>query len=110
MAVVEPVLKKGRAWRTAKRLLRKLVGMYVLVGVGMYAFQDKLVFPGASRQGQADTHVRPMLGETLVTLQAADGTSLVGLFGKADAPQVGQMPVDGPRPTVLFFYGNGMCM
>jgi len=65
----------------------------------------QIVFPGADSQGQIDTQVRPGDGCELLTLRGLGGTKIAALFGKSTAPHT-----PGPRPALLFFYGNGMCM
>lgn len=106
------VTGQGRLKRLVKRALRTLLLAYVLVCVGVLLFQEKLIFPGASTQGAAESRVKPEPGETLVNLKSPSGVPLVGLFGIADSPNLGQTQgKDGAqRPTVLFFYGNAMCV
>ena len=126
---------RQRVWRKAKRVLRSVVVIYLLVCLVMYLLQTKLIFPGASMQGTAEAVVRPGAGEELVRLTTKDGVPVVGLFGKAEPPRVplrvatggrevgvaetlsqtqtgGQdaRVTDAPHPVVLYFYGNGECM
>jgi pimeloyl-ACP methyl ester carboxylesterase len=65
----------------------------------------QLVFPGSQSQGQNSSRVQPTVGCELVQLRAADGTKIVSLFGKGIASR--EQPASF---TLLFFYGNGMCM
>lgn len=104
-AVVTLPLKQ-RVKRQAVRLVKLLVIAYLVVGVMLAAFQTKLIFIGASTQGTAAAVVDPPPISELVHMQAADGTKIEGMFGRS---------VEGAeaalrRPTVLFFYGNAMCM
>jgi hypothetical protein len=114
---------RQRLWRKAKRVLRSIVIIYLLVCLVMYLLQTKLIFPGASMQGTADAVVKPGYGEELVHLKTKDGVALVGLFGKAEPPlpapragtggqdaRVTGLAENAPRPVVLYFYGNGECM
>jgi fermentation-respiration switch protein FrsA (DUF1100 family) len=97
---------KQRVKRQTVRLVKLLAIAYVVVGLMLAAFQTKLIFIGASTQGTEAAVVDPPPISELVHLRAADGTRIEGLFGRS---------VDGEaaalrRPTVLFFYGNAMCM
>jgi pimeloyl-ACP methyl ester carboxylesterase len=88
------------------RLVKLVVVVYVVVGLMLAAFQTKLIFIGAATQGKPEAVVDPPPLSELVRMRAADGAEVVGLFGRS---------VDGAeaarrRPTVLFFYGNAMCM
>jgi hypothetical protein len=72
--------------------------------------QDSLIFPGASTQGRKEAVVRPSGGEELVHLTTADGDSVYAIFGKAMNADGTELADASTRPTILFFYGNGMCM
>jgi fermentation-respiration switch protein FrsA (DUF1100 family) len=76
----------------------------------LYALQTRLIFPGSATQGDPAAAVRPAPGSELVTLRTAAGDRVAALFGpalKADGSPRG----DAARcPTVVFFYGNGMCL
>jgi pimeloyl-ACP methyl ester carboxylesterase len=74
----------------------------------LYLFQTKLIFPGAASQGDPDALVEPMPRSELVRLTTASGEKTVALFGKALLPNGTVAPNAASRPTVLFFYGNGM--
>ena len=100
---------KARLWKISKRVLRSLALIYCLVCLVMYFLQTYLVFPGTFRQGSEDTRTTALDGETLVALKTPAGVPLAGIFGAADLrhhPELKEMP----RPTVLFFYGNGDSM
>jgi pimeloyl-ACP methyl ester carboxylesterase len=64
-----------------------------------------IVFPGSRSQGQTDAIVRPPPGCELLKLQASDGTRIAALFAKDRSSRN-----LATQSTVLFFYGNGMCM
>jgi hypothetical protein len=64
-----------------------------------------LVFPGSSSQGQSESRVQPPNACVLVNMHGPDGTKIVGLFGGSTASHD-----TGTRRTLLYFYGNGMCM
>lgn len=99
-----------RARRLAIRLVRSAILMYVLICVIMFFVQRYLIFPGCLRHGTPETRVQPDAGAELVHLQSADGTAILGLFGKADPPPPNAPPRKNPPPTLLYFYGNGECM
>src|SRR5439155_8969155 len=69
-----------------------------------------LIFPGAATQGHPDAVVRPAGGAQIVSLTASTGDTVTALFGPALTPD-GRPHSDAlHRPTILYFYGNGMCM
>lgn len=78
--------------------------LYLMLGLGCAAFQNKLIFPGAATQGAADALVHPRPGVEIVRLKLEDGTPIVAQF----SPAIGREPA--AAPTVVFFYGNGMCL
>jgi pimeloyl-ACP methyl ester carboxylesterase len=82
--------------------------MYLIICVAMIAFQTSLIFPGSFRKGAPETVLTANATEELVHLKTPDGTPIVGFFGKADGTNPTAPPT--PRPTVLYFYGNGDCM
>lgn len=98
----------------ARRLLRKLLAVLVLIVAGLlvvlYFLQDKMIFPGAATQGTpaARVHARP--GTELLTLSTPHGDTVMALFGPALTPR-GESLADAPsRPALLYFYGNAMCL
>src|SRR4051812_18782694 len=103
---------KIRLWLS--RLFR--IGVLVYLGLCLvFAYlQTKMIFPGAASQGQRQAVVRPatQLAEELVELRAADGTKIVGLFGPALRADGTLLSADqrAAAPTLLYFYGNGMCL
>lgn len=93
---------RPRLWRRwARRLGAGIVGLYVVGCSGLYALQDKMLFPGHSTQGTKDAAATFTPGVERVTLATADGTPIVARFSPADSTNA--------APTVLFCYGNAMC-
>ena len=54
--------------------------------------------------------VRPRADAELVTLSTANGDRVVALFGPALTREGEPHPEASRRPTLLYFYGNGMCL
>src|SRR3954447_4089845 len=113
---IAPVTSPPRArWRV---WVIRIARIFLLVYLGLclvFAYlQTKMIFPGAATQGQRHAVVRPstQLAEELVELRAADGTRIVGLFGPAMRADGTLLPADqrAAAPTLLYFYGNGMCL
>jgi uncharacterized protein len=75
-----------------------------------HSFQTRVIFPGASTQGQPFARVVPRPGSRLVTLEAKRGERVVALFGPALLPDGTPDPDATSRPTMIFFYGNAMCV
>ena len=67
----------------------------------MTSLEQQFIFPGSFRQGTPGARIIPPSGAELLTLRAADGTSIAGLYGAAIHPR------DAHPPTILCFYGNG---
>jgi pimeloyl-ACP methyl ester carboxylesterase len=99
---------KYRLLRRVKRWAKILAVTYLLACLVLYLFQTKLIFPGAASQGTADAVVEPLPRSELVRLTTASGEKTVALFGKALLPNGTEDPAAASRPTVLYFYGNGM--
>ena len=99
--------KKHRRWfwRIVRVALLVYIGAIVVLG----AMQKYFIFPGASSQGRRDAVVRPSEGAELLKLQTPEG-EVAALFGEAMNPDGSVHPDGAHRPTVLYFYGNGMCM
>ena len=97
---------KQRIKRIAIKLLRIAVVAYVGLALVLAVFQTQLIFPGSSTQGRRDALVdAPRLDAELVTRTTPSGDRVVALFGRA----LGRRDAS-TRPTLLYFYGNGMCM
>lgn len=89
------------------RLLRGGLIVYLVLLLVLSALQAKLIFPGAVTQGQPEAIVRESPGTELAKVDTAEG-QIALLFVDAHIPA----PADsaGTTPTILFFYGNGMCL
>ena len=73
--------------------------------------QTQLIFPGAWTQGAADACVDPAaLNAELVTLETREREKVTALFGAALDRDGRPHREAKSRPTMLYFYGNGMCM
>ncbi len=76
----------------------------------LYAIQALVIFPGAESQGKPESVVQPQPGSELIRLATEHDERVVGLFGPAQLPD-GQLDPDAKsRPTLLYFYGNAMCL
>jgi uncharacterized protein len=92
----------------------KIARVPVLVFLGLllvlFAFQDRMIFPGASTQGTSAATVRPRPGTELVKLVTKNGEKVTALFGPALTTAGQPDPQASHRPALIYFYGNGMCM
>ena len=106
-----PDVPSRRSWRRIGwRIVRIPLFVYLGLTLVLAAFQTNLIFPGRSSQGKPEARFVSPTGSERVHLTTADGTPIVALFGPALAAD-GQPREDAAsRPTVLFFYGNGMCL
>ena len=97
---------KQRLWRIARSVL---IG-YLLIVLLLSMFQERLIFPGQSSQGKPFAEFVTPRDAERVKLHLPDGTPIVGLFGPAK--NADRKVITDPRryPTILFFYGNGMCL
>jgi uncharacterized protein len=97
-------------WRWLKRVAVFLVVLYAGLGAVLYFLQAKLMFPGAATQGQAVSRVDAPRDCRLVTLKTQAGETVTALFGPALSPNGKALPDAAGRSTLLYFYGNGMCL
>jgi uncharacterized protein len=97
-----------------RRWIIRLIGYPLLIYVGIAIFfftiQTRMIFPGAETQGSPGAVVRPTPGEELVELTTTPGDRVVALFGKALAPDGSPLADSSTCPTILYFYGNAMCL
>lgn len=101
---------RARCRRAAWRIGRLLVVTYLGLMIVLSVFQARLIFPGAASQGTPGAVVEPRQGVELVRLETAAGVPVTALFAPALTAQ-GSPRSDAPeRPTLLFFYGNGMSL
>lgn len=92
------------------RLLRIPALAYLGFAAMFLLLQARIIFPGHATQGRPEAQVRPRPGTELVRLEAHPGTPVVALYGPALSPQGRPLPDAANRPTLLFFYGNAMCL
>lgn len=92
------------------RIARLLAIIYLGIAAVMFSIQTRIIFPGHETQGQAYAEVRPRRGAELVQLQTPADTRIVALFGPALSADGRPDPRASDRPTLLYFYGNGMCL
>jgi uncharacterized protein len=97
---------RRRAWR----VVRGAIFVYIGVALVLYALQTWMIFPGHSTQGQKLAVVPRGADYELLELQTKTGERVVAVFGKA-LDEGGNVRADASsRPTLVFFYGNGMCL
>jgi fermentation-respiration switch protein FrsA (DUF1100 family) len=101
---------RRRLRRGAARLLGLGLILYATAAVVLSSLQARIIFPGSATQGDPSVAVRPLPGEELVRLRTRAGDPIVALFGPALRPDGTPEPDAPRRPTVLYFYGNGMCL
>lgn len=97
-----------RSW--LKRVLRIVLFVYLGLCIVLFAAQNWFIFPGSATQGRRDAIVKPFDGGEIVTLTAGTGEKVAALFGRALLPDGKPHPDASSRPTIVYFYGNGMCM
>jgi fermentation-respiration switch protein FrsA (DUF1100 family) len=103
--------RDGRGIRGRPMRLLCLISLtYIGFLIVLYALQTRIVFPGASTQGQTFARVEPRLGTELVRLRTEGDESIVALFGPALLADGRPDPRAAERPTMIYFYGNAMCL
>src|SRR5260221_682510 len=105
-----PAKPRSRLRRWTLRIVRILVIVYVVLASILYFAQTWLIFPGHAGQGTRGSFVRATKDSELVTLTTRDGVKIVALFGRALSPDGLPRADSSSRPTVIFFYGNAMCL
>lgn len=101
---VTPVVRPKRSWKyRMARLALSITFIYGAVCLGVAGCQKKLMFPGATSQGNPDFELRPSknLDREIIGLTLADGTPIKVAFAPA------RISDPATAPTILFFYGNG---
>jgi pimeloyl-ACP methyl ester carboxylesterase len=101
---------RSKATKFVIRTARLVVFAYLVVCLVFSLLQESIIFPGAATQGKKDAIVHPLPNDELLHLKTADGTPIVALFGRAQEPDNRICDDTAHRPTLLFFYGNGMCL
>jgi fermentation-respiration switch protein FrsA (DUF1100 family) len=92
------------------RIARLIALVYLGSLIVLYSLQTRLIFPGQATQGQPFAEVRPRPGTELVRLQTPGGEPIVALVGPALTPEGRPHPHAADRPTLIYFYGNAMCL
>ncbi len=72
------------------------------------SFERRMLFPGAATQGKAT--VQPGQRHEVLSLKTADGVQIAALFGSATTSSGAPLPNAVHCPTLIFFYGNAMCL
>jgi len=105
----KPVSKRIKRWAWK---LARIVGIaYLGLALVLTLLQTQLIFPGAATQGAPDANVDPLkLDAELVTLKTPAGERVVALFGRALDATGRPHPDARSRPTLIYFYGNAMCI
>jgi pimeloyl-ACP methyl ester carboxylesterase len=87
-------------------------GVFLLLSflIVRYSLQTRMLFPGADTQGTDEARFTPPPGAELVTLQTNGGDRVVALFCPARTADGTIDPDAARRPTLMYFYGNGMCL
>jgi fermentation-respiration switch protein FrsA (DUF1100 family) len=92
----------------------RVVRMTGLIHLGivtvLFSLQTRIIFPGAETQGQPFAEFRARPGTELVNLKTSGGDRIVALYGAALLPDGQSDPDHALRPTMIFFYGNAMCL
>jgi fermentation-respiration switch protein FrsA (DUF1100 family) len=97
---------KARVMKVARIVVLAYLGTVAV----LFSLQTRLIFPGASTQGQADAEVRPQTGTELVKLRTTRDDTIVALYGAAILSNGSPDPQAAHRPTMIYFYGNAMCL
>jgi pimeloyl-ACP methyl ester carboxylesterase len=113
-----PVLRAAGSSSARSRKTRPIwvrcvrIALFVYFGLltVLYALQTRAIFPGGSTQGQPHAQVRPRPGAELVTLATSQGERVVALFASSLLTDGRPDPEAANRPTMLYFYGNAMCL
>jgi fermentation-respiration switch protein FrsA (DUF1100 family) len=92
------------------KIARIVVVTYLGTVAVLFSIQTRLIFPGASTQGQADAEVRAQSGTELVKLRTSRGDTIVALYGAAILSNGRPDPQAARQPTMIYFYGNAMCL
>lgn len=97
--------------RSALRLARTIAIIYLGLLLVFSTLQANLIFPGRVTQGLPEARVTPPEGAELLRLTTPRGETITALFGRALA---GGQPISPEEAraavTILYFYGNGMCL
>lgn len=102
---------KNRWRRRLLRALRSILFIYFTVVVVFALFQRRLIFQGMNTQNSPEARIpTPPDGSELLHLQSVQGNTVAALFGPALTTASTRDPLAKTRPTLMYFYGNAMCM
>jgi uncharacterized protein len=105
--VEKTIIRRSTRWR---KFGIGLVCLYLLLCLIMFSIQDWLIFAGRSTQGSPQAVIQPSSDFDLVHLKTADGDPFVAIFGAALDGADRPIATAKSQPTILFFYGNAMCL
>lgn len=105
---VEPDPRK-RWIRLGLRSVIALLAVYAVAAAVVLLMQDRLVFPGTWTQNQPTAQM-PALQKDLVKLTTAKGQEITVYYAPALLPDGAPHPGATTRPTIIYFYGNNMCL
>lgn len=91
-------------------LAGSVVVLYLLLVLLVWGFQEWLIFPGRYTHAKSAFVTTPGPDEELIPLTTSNGQKTFALFGKAQRPDGSPDPDAARRPTLLWFYGNAMCL
>ncbi|MBX6315511.1 MAG: alpha/beta hydrolase [Isosphaeraceae bacterium] len=97
-------------WLWAWRIVRIPLLIYLGILLVFSGLQTRLIFPSSATQGRPESVLRPGPGTELATLRTASGDRIVVLFAPALLPNGRPDPEAASKPTLIHFYGNGMCL
>ena len=103
-------VNSGRRRRWWVALIGVPILIYAGVVVSFFAFQARLIFPGSATQDQPEAVIEAPPDAELVELTTPRGDRVVALFGSALRTDGSAMPEAASCPTLLYFYGNAMCL
>jgi uncharacterized protein len=101
-------------WSRVKFWFARILTLAALICLGflavLYFLQARMIFPGASTQRQPEAQVRSRADTELVSLNTSTGEHVAALFGPALTSDGRPDPRAALRPTMIYFYGNAMCL
>jgi pimeloyl-ACP methyl ester carboxylesterase len=93
-------------WRIARIAALSYLGVVLIISM----LQERLIFPGHTSQGQKYAVIQPSTQRELIPLTTSMGDHIYVLFSKATRPNGLPHADAAARPTIIFFYGNAMCL
>jgi uncharacterized protein len=93
-----------------QKITLTLLSVYLILCLIMFSIQNWMIFPGHATQAQREAMVHPAPDFELLHLTTAIGDSIVAIFGNATDQNDQPLPQANSCPTILFFYGNAMCL